>query len=442
MKVLVIGGGGREHTIVWKLKQSKQVEKIYSIPGNGGIAQVAECANLDVLDFPALTRFVEEKNIDLTIVGPEAPLVAGIVNAFRERNLTIFGPDKKSAQLEGSKIFAKNFMKKYNIPTANFKVFDNSDNALNYIHQFTNSPIHQLVVKADGLAAGKGAIVCNTKEQATDAVKKMMIDKVFGSAGEKIVIEEKLSGEEATVLAFCDGETLIPMPASQDHKPIFDGDKGPNTGGMGAYAPAPVVDKEIWQKLEKEVFNNFLKGINEEKLDYRGIIYFGLMITQDGPKVLEFNCRYGDPEAQVTLPLVEEDLVELTEATINKHLRSKVQSPKSKVRSRSAVCVVLASKGYPGEYEKGKEIFGLDETEKINQVIVFHAGTRSVSPSHHVTVSPVFLTNGGRVLGVTGVNEDIEKAIKCVYQAVEKIKFEGMHYRKDIGAKALRKLGS
>jgi len=435
MKALVIGGGGREHTIVWKLKQSKQVEKIYSIPGNGGITQVAECVNLDVLDFPALTRFAEEKDIDLTIVGPEAPLVAGIVDAFREKNLAIFGPDKKTAQLEGSKIFAKNFMKKYNIPTADFKVFDNPTDALSYV---TQSPSHRVtgyVVKADGLAAGKGAIVCNSKEQAIDVVKKMMIDKIFGSAGEKIVIEEKLSGEEATVLAFCDGEILIPMPASQDHKPIFDGDKGPNTGGMGAYAPAPIVDKRIWEKLEKEVFSNFLKGINEEKLDYRGIIYFGLMITKDGPKVLEFNCRYGDPEAQVTLPLVEEDLVDLTLATLAKGLKK----IRLKENNHACVCVVLASKGYPGEYEKGKEIFGLDEVEKMENVIVFHAGTRSVSPGHQVTGSLVFLTNGGRVLGVTGVDEDIEKAIKCAYQAVEKIRFEGMHYRKDIGAKALKR---
>jgi len=440
MKVLVIGGGGREHTIVWKLKQSKRVEKIYCIPGNGGIAQVAECVNLDPLDFNQVTRFVEEKNIELTIVGPEAPLVAGIVDAFRKRNLAIFGPDRKAAQLEGSKIFAKNFMKKYNIPTADFEVFDNADAALVYLSNY--KPANPfVVVKADGLAAGKGALVCDTKEQAVDSVKKMMVDKIFGLAGERIAIEERLSGEEATVLALCDGETLIPMPSSQDHKPVFDGDKGPNTGGMGAYAPAPIIDEKIRQKLEKEIFANFIKGINEEKLDYRGIIYFGLMITKEGPKVLEFNCRYGDPEAQVTLPLLDEDLIDLCLATIEKRLSNHQSpiSPRTKFGAGqanhqsafSAVCVVLASSGYPGEYKKGKEIFGLDEAEKMDKVVVFHAGTKEQNGK--------IFTNGGRVLGVTGLGENIEKAIKRTYQVVEKIRFEGMHYRKDIGAKALKR---
>lgn len=440
MKILVIGSGGREHAIVWKLNQSKEVEKIYCIPGNGGIAQIAECVNLDPLNFSEIIRFVEEKNVDLTIVGPEAPLVAGIVDAFREKNLEIFGPDKKSAQLEGSKIFAKNFMKKYNMPTADFQVFDNASAALDYITQLPSYPVTQCVVKADGLAAGKGVIVCNTAEQAKEAVAQMMIKKVFGQAGEKIIIEEKLTGEEATVLAFCDGETLIPLPPSQDHKPVFDNDKGPNTGGMGAYAPAPIVDEKLWKKLDKEIFANFLCGVKEEKLDYRGIIYFGLMITKDGPKVLEFNCRYGDPEAQVTLPLVEEDLIDLSQATINKHLKFEVparrpaggRSLKSEVRSQSAVCVVLASGGYPGEYEKGKEIFGLDKAEKMDKVVVFHAGTKEENGK--------IFTNGGRVLGVTGLGENIEKAIKRTYQVVEEIKFDGMHYRKDIGAKALKKL--
>jgi len=446
MKVLVIGGGGREHTIVWKLKQSKKVEKIYCIPGNGGIAQVAECVNLDPLDFNQVTRFVEEKNIELTIVGPEAPLVAGIVDAFRERNLAIFGPDRKSAQLEGSKIFAKNFMKKYNIPTADFEVFDNADAALVYLSNY--KPVNPfVVVKADGLAAGKGAIVCDTKEQAVDSVKKMMVDKIFGLAGERIAIEERLSGEEATILAFCDGKTLLPLPASQDHKPVFDNDKGPNTGGMGAYAPAPIIDEKIRQKLEKEIFANFIKGINAEKLDYRGIIYFGLMITKDGPKVLEFNCRFGDPEAQVTLPLLDEDLIDLCLATIEKslanyNLESEIcnrPTPKSGFGRRrlqsdsSAVCVVLTSGGYPGDYEKGKEIFGLEETKKMQNITVFHAGTKRLTVNGERST---LVTNGGRVLGVTGLGENIEKAIKNTYNAVKKIKFDGMHYRKDIGAKA------
>jgi phosphoribosylamine--glycine ligase len=439
MKVLVIGGGGREHTIVWKLKPSKQVEKIYCIPGNGGIAEDAECVNLEITDFPALIGFAEEKNIDLTIVGPEAPLVTGIVDAFREKNLKIFGPDKKSAQLEGSKIFAKNFMKKYNMPTAEFKVFDNSQDAISYITHYTLHVTPSLVVKADGLAAGKGVIVCATFDQAKEAVEQMMVKKIFGQAGEKIIIEEKLKGEEATVLAFCDGKTLIPLPASQDHKPIFDNDKGPNTGGMGAYAPAPIINEKIRKKIDKEIFANFIKGINAEKLDYRGIIYFGLMITEEGPKVLEFNCRFGDPEAQVTLPLLNEDLVDLCLATIDKNLSDYQSLTTNHQSACSSVCVVLASGGYPGDYEKGKEIFGLEETKKMQNITVFHAGTKRLTVNGERST---LVTNGGRVLGVTGLGENIEKAIKNTYSAVEKIKFEKMHYRRDIGIKAVRKLGS
>ncbi len=455
MKILVIGAGGREHTIIWKLKSSKKVEEIYCIPGNGGIAQDAECVNLDLNDFPALIRFVEEKNIDLTIVGPESPLVAGVVDAFREKNLKIFGPDKKSAQLEGSKIFAKNFLKKYNMPTAEFKVFDNADTALTYLTRLPDYPLTPCVVKADGLAAGKGVIVCNTFDQAKEAVEQMMVRRNFGAAGEKIVIEEKLKGEEATILAFCDGKSLLPLPASQDHKPVFDNDKGPNTGGMGAYAPAPVIDENIRKKINKEIFANFLKGVNAEKLDYRGIIYFGLMITEEGPKVLEFNCRFGDPEAQVTLPLLNEDLADLCLAAIDRKLSNyNLQSGICNLESGSAaVCVVLASGGYPGNYEKGKEIFGLEQAKKMRDITVFHAGTKGqmLDPGYQIPaddksgiVHPAscirYFTNGGRVLGVTGIDKSIEKAIKRTYKAVEKIKFERMHYRRDIGIKAFKKI--
>jgi phosphoribosylamine--glycine ligase len=418
MKILVLGSGGREHAIVWKLSQSRVVDKIYCIPGNGGVSQVAECVSLSLENFTKLSDFVKEHNIDFTIVGPEAPLVAGVSEHFKSKGLKIFAPDGKSARLEGSKIFSKNFMKKYNMPTADFEVFDDYDKAVEHISQISNPP----VVKADGLCAGKGVIVCDTKEQAKDAARKMLVEKVFGSAGEKIIIEEKLTGQEISVIAFCDGETILPLPTAQDHKRAYDNDAGPNTGGMGAYSPVPFVSKEIMSKIKKRVIENFIKGVKSERMDYCGMIYFGLLLVNNtDPCVLEFNVRFGDPETQPVLPLLNTDLVELFSATIARRLKDCSIS----IKDECSICVVIASGGYPGSYEKGKEITGLD---KVKNAVVFHAGTKRDNGK--------FYTNGGRVLGVTGSGRTIEDARANVYDAVKLIKFDGMHYRKDIGSKA------
>lgn len=423
MRVLVIGSGGREHTLVWKLAQSDRISKIYCIPGNGGISQIAECVSLDPLNFPEVAEFAKKENVDLTVVGPEVPLVAGIVDFFRAKGLRIFGPNMRAAEMEGSKVFAKNFMKKYNIPTAEFKVFETSKDALNYIQKLSHS---SCVVKADGLAAGKGSIVCDTKEEAMDAVRSIMEDRIFGDAGNKVIIEEKMEGEEASLIGLCDGEIIVPTIPSQDHKPIFDEDKGPNTGGMGAYAPAPVVTDDVYSWAEGRIFNNFLKGLKTEGIEFKGVVYAGIMITREGPKVLEFNVRFGDPENQAVLPLLKTDLVDLLEATIDGKLR---EIP-LEWEKKSCVCVVVAAGGYPGSYEKGKEILGLDKVRKRNDVYVFHAGTKKDGNR--------LLTSGGRVMGVTGWKDTLKGAIDSTYEAVKEIRFEGMHYRRDIGAKGLR----
>jgi len=430
MKVLVIGSGGREHTIVWKLAQSKKVSKIYCIPGNGGISQIAECVSIDTLNFPLVTEFAKKEGVDLTVVGPEVPLVAGIVDFFQAKGLRVFGPNMRAAKMEGSKVFAKNFMKKYNIPTAEFEVFENSRDALDYLEKLSRSSGQSrkfsCVVKADGLAAGKGSIVCETKEEAMDAVRSIMDDRIFGDAGNKVIIEEKLEGEEASLIGFCDGEITLPTMPSQDHKPIFDGDKGPNTGGMGAYAPPPVVTDEVYRWADEMIFNNFIKGLKAEGIEFKGAIYAGIMVIKEGPKVLEFNVRFGDPENQAVLPLLKTDLVDVLEATIDGRLRRVPLDWEKK----SCVCVVVASGGYPGSYEKGKEISGLDRAARRSGVYVFHAGTKKDGNR--------FLTDGGRVLGVTGWDDTLKGAIELTYKAVKDIRFEGMHYRRDIGAKGLR----
>jgi phosphoribosylamine--glycine ligase len=431
MKVLVIGSGGREHTIVWKLAQSKRVSKIYCIPGNGGISQIAECVSLDPLNFTDVAEFAKKESVDLTVVGPETPLVEGIVDFFQGKGLRIFGPNKKAAQMEGSKVFAKNFMKKYNIPTADFEVFEDSKDASDYVEKLSRSPQQSgkfsCVVKADGLAAGKGAIVCETKEEALDAIHSIMEDRIFGDAGNKVIIEEKLEGEEASLIGFCDGKTVVPTIPSQDHKPVFDEDKGPNTGGMGAYAPAPVVTEKVYRWAEERIFDNFLKGLKEEGIEFKGAIYAGIIVTSEGPKVLEFNVRFGDPENQAVLPLLKTDLVDVIEGTID----GKLGEVPVEWEKKSCVCVVVASGGYPGTYEKGKEILGLDKVGKKNGVYVFHAGTQKDGRR--------FLTSGGRVLGVTGWKDTLKETIDLTYEAVKEISFEGMHYRRDIGAKGLKK---
>ncbi len=424
MRVLVVGGGGREHALVWKITQSKEVSKVFCAPGNAGIEEVAECVPIQATDLDGLLRFADKQKIDLTVVGPEAPLVAGIVDLFESQGLAIFGPSKRAAEIEGSKAFAKYLMDRYDIPTADCVVFEDADEALHYVK---TEPL-PLVVKADGLAAGKGSIVCRTREEAVEAVQRIMVDRVFGAAGNKVVIEEFLVGEEASVLAVTDGENVVALPPSQDHKAIYDGDKGPNTGGMGAYAPAPVVDEEMAERVRREVLEPAVRGMALEGRPYRGCLYAGLMITDSGPKVIEFNCRFGDPETQAVLPVIDQDIVPLLYGAARGKLG---EGPKDLLAARWATCVVMASGGYPGPYEKGKEIRGLDRDFGEN-VIVFHAGTKRVDGK--------VVTAGGRVLGVTGLGDTIGEAIERAYWAVGKIVFDGAYYRRDIGQKAVRRL--
>lgn len=421
MKVLVIGSGGREHALVWKISQSPKVSKVYCAPGNAGISEQAELVSIKANDLSGLLEFALKERIDLTVVGPEEPLTRGIVDLFESRGLRIFGPTKKAAEIEGSKVFAKEMMRKYRIPTASHVVFEDRDQAMKYLRQ-KGAPI---VVKADGLAAGKGVTVCRTTEEAIYSLDRIMVERVFGEAGQRVVIEECLEGEEASFIAFTDGEAVLPLASSQDHKSVFDGDQGPNTGGMGAYSPAPVVIEEIHERIINEILRPLIYGMREEGRTYRGVIYAGLMIERGQPKVLEFNARFGDPETQPVLMRMKGDIVPIMEACIDGNL--------SQLRiewdHRASVCVVMASKGYPGDYEKGKRIEGLEEVSKMKDIFVFHAGTARMNRQ--------IVTNGGRVLGVTGLGESIPKAIEWTYQAVQKISWEGVHYRKDIGRKAL-----
>ncbi len=426
MKVMVIGGGGREHCLVWKISQSPLVDKVYCAPGNGGTASISENVNISPTDINGLMKFAEEENIDLTIVGPEAPLVAGIVDAFKSRDLKIFGPDKEAAMLEGSKVFAKEMMRKFGVPTADFKVFDNPEEAKEYIKK-RGAPV---VVKADGLAAGKGVVVADSVDQACEAVDTIMVKRKFSDAGNRVVVEECLSGEEASILALVDGETFLTLVSSQDHKPIFEGDKGPNTGGMGAYSPAPLVTDEVFDKIKTEVFSPLIAGMNREGKVFKGILYAGLMIKDGQPYVLEFNVRFGDPETQAILPKLKSDTVEgmlaVTDGTLGKFNFSWDE--------RFCICVVLASGGYPGVYEKGKVISGIDEASKMEDVFIFHAGTKREKRPEGET----FVTSGGRVLNVVALADSIEEAQRKVYAAVEKIHFDKMYYRRDIGSKALK----
>ena len=421
MKVLVVGGGGREHTLVWKLKQSSHVDKIYCAPGNGGIAGDAECVPLAAEDLHGLADFAQEKRIDLTVVGPEAPLTAGIVDIFKSRGLKVFGPDAKAACLEGSKVFAKEKMTRYGVPTAAYRVFYDSAAALEFVREL-NGPC---VVKADGLAAGKGVIIAKDRAEAEQAVRLIMEERAFGDAGKAVVVEQLLQGEEVSVLAFTDGKTIKTLAASQDHKRVFDGDEGPNTGGMGAYSPPPVYTSDLHEKAVKDILEPVIYGLADDGIKYKGVIYAGLMVTSEGPYVLEFNCRFGDPETQVVVPRLKSDLLEVMNAVIEERL----DEVELEWDPRAAVCVVAASGGYPGAYEKGKVITGLDELPP--DILVFHAGT-ALSDGKLVT-------SGGRVLGITGFGATIEEAVKRVYSGVEKIYFEGIHYRRDIAHRALKK---
>jgi len=425
MKVLVVGGGGREHALVWKIMQCPRVQEIYCAPGNAGIAEVAQCVNMNAVDLDGLSRFAMDREIDLTVVGPELPLTQGIVDRFESRGLKIFGANRKAAALEGSKAFCKDILTRHGIPTADYQVFEDKDRAAVHIRS-RGTP---LVVKADGLAAGKGVIVAHTEEEALEALDRIMVAREFGSAGDRVVIEDCLLGEEASFLVFTDGERVLPMASSQDHKAVFDDDQGPNTGGMGAYSPAPVVTEDVHQRIMEDIMIPLVQAMKEEGRTYRGVLYGGLMIDGGKPYVLEFNARFGDPEAQPILMRMKSDIVPLLMACVDGSL----EGMGIEWDSRAAVCVVMCAKGYPGSYEKNMVIHGLSEATRMEDAVVFHAGTRLDGEN--------IVTNGGRVLGVTALGDSIPQAVQKVYEGVERIHWKAMHYRRDIGRKALEHLG-
>lgn len=417
MKILVIGGGGREHAIVWKLHQSPKVDAIYCAPGNGGTKELATNVPISATDIDGLLAFALENAIDLTVVGMDDTLMLGVVDRFREKGLVIFGPDKKAAIIEGSKSFSKDFMKKYDIPTAGYEVFRNSANAKAYIRENKQYPI---VLKADGLALGKGVLICETEEEALCGVATIMEEKKFSSAGDTLVIEEFMTGREVSVLAFCDGKTVVPMASAQDHKRAYDEDKGPNTGGMGTFSPSPYYTKDLEAECYEKIFVPTIKGMEAEGRPFVGILFFGLMLTSEGPKTLEYNARFGDPEAQVVLPRMKNDLVEVIEACVNGHL----DQQKLDFKDEAAVCVVMASGGYPIAYDKHKVITGTEKFAKKESTMIFHAGTRYEEGK--------LLTNGGRVLGLTALGKDLAQARSRAYKGIEEVQFENAHYRKDI----------
>ncbi|WP_195947098.1 phosphoribosylamine--glycine ligase [Paraclostridium bifermentans] len=415
MKILVVGSGGREHAICYSLLKGKKVDEIYCAPGNAGISEIAKCLNIKDNDIDNLYKFAKENKIDLTIVGPEVPLVDGIVDRFEKENLKIFGPNKKCSMLEGSKAFSKEFMRKHDIPTAKYKEYMDLDEAINEIDSFG----YPVVIKADGLAAGKGVVIAKDKEEGIKALKEMMNDKKFGSAGEKIVIEEFLKGIETSILAFVDNNTIVPMESAKDHKKVYNNEQGPNTGGMGTFSPSNIYDEQLSNIVKKEVLDKTLKGFKDDNLNYKGILFIGLMITDDGPKVLEYNVRFGDPETQSVLLRLETDLIEIIEAI----LENRLNEIHIKYDEKNAVCVMLTSGGYPESYEKGKVITGLDKVDE--DIVIFHSGTKLINNK--------LVTNGGRVIGISAKCNSLEEASKKVYENIEKIKFEGMHYRTDIG---------
>jgi len=423
MKVLVVGGGGREHALVWKIARSPLVDKIYCAPGNGGIAELAECIPIDASEKRALRKFASENAIDLTVVGPEAPLCDGITDFFQHEGLKVFGVDQRAARLEGSKVFAKELMHRHGIPTADFRTFQSAERAKAYV-EMVGAPV---VVKADGLAAGKGVIVSHTVEDALGAVNRIMIEQDFGTSGDHIIIEKCLAGEEASVLAFTDGRNIAIMPSCQDHKPVHDGDTGPNTGGMGAYSPAPVITPELESLVERSVIVQTIHAMKREGRPYQGVLYAGLMMTEDGPQVLEFNCRLGDPEMQPLAMRLKSDIVPILLATVDGTL----DNEEIEWDDRAAVCVIIASGGYPAAYRKGYPIEGLDDVKQMKDVVVFHSGTKLKDGK--------LVTDGGRVLGVTALGNTIVEAQDRAYEAVGKIHFENCHYRTDIADKALRR---
>lgn len=417
MKVLIVGSGGREHAIAWKVAQSSKVDKIYCAPGNAGIEEFAECVNIGAMEFDKLVAFAKEKEVDLTVIGMDDPLVGGVVDAFEEAGLRVFGPRKNAAILEGSKAFSKDLMKKYNIPTAAYENFDDSEAALEYL-QTAKFPI---VLKADGLALGKGVLICNTLEEAEEGVKTIMLDKQFGESGNRMVVEEFMTGREVSVLSFVDGKTIKTMTSAQDHKRAGDGDTGLNTGGMGTFSPSPFYTKEVNEICEKYIYQATVDAMAAEGREFKGIIFFGLMLTADGPKVLEYNARFGDPETQVVLPRMKTDIVEVFEACIDGTL----DQVNLEFEDNAAVCVVLASEGYPVKYEKGFVISGFENFAGKDGYYVFHAGTKKTDDG--------IVTNGGRVLGVTAKGEDLKTARANAYEAIHWVDFAGKYYRHDIG---------
>ncbi|HZJ84378.1 MAG TPA: phosphoribosylamine--glycine ligase [Syntrophomonadaceae bacterium] len=422
-RVLVVGQGGREHALVWKLASSPMVSEIYAAPGNPGMAGLAQCIDIAMDDLDSLLKFAQDKLIDLTLVGPELPLMLGIVDKFRAAGLKIFGPTKGAAQLEGSKVFTKNLFRKYGIPTADYEVFQDVDSARDYVKNYLG-PDRKVVIKVDGLAQGKGVVIAHDLAEAYQAIDSMLLDKDFGEAGSNIVIEEFLAGEEVSVFAVCDGQNYVSLISAQDHKSVFDNDEGPNTGGMGAYVNPPIYNDKLHQEVEKNILSPVVKAMAQEGYPYTGVLYAGLMITEAGPKVLEFNARFGDPETQVVLPMLKTDLMEILEKACDAELKGY----SVEVHNGSAVCVVLASPGYPGSYEKGFPIQGLDNLP--DDVLVFQAGTAIKDGK--------LVTNGGRVLGLVCLGDSIKNAIAQVYANLKTINFEGMHYRTDIGKKALK----
>jgi phosphoribosylamine--glycine ligase len=421
MNVLVIGNGGREHALAWKIQQSPRVKRIFAAPGNAGIAAVADLVPLAADDVAALARFARDERVDLTVVGPELPLTLGIADEFHRHGLRIFGPTREAAQLEGSKAFAKELLRRHEIPTGFFSVFADADEAVRYVSE-VGVPI---VVKTDGLAAGKGVFICQTVKEAEDAINEVMRTRIFGDAGERVVVEEYLEGEEVSFIALTDGRSVLPMATSQDHKRAYDGETGPNTGGMGAYSPAPIVTPALQERIVRGIMQPVVTALRDAKIDFRGVLYAGLMITESGPKVLEFNARFGDPECQALMVRLKSDLVPLIEACID----GRLAETDAEWDERAAACVVLAAAGYPGNYEKGKMIRGLDALRGWQNGFVFHAGTAQRDNT--------VVTNGGRVLGVTALGAGIREAVQEAYWAVEQIHWDGIQYRRDIGHRAL-----
>ena len=424
MRVLVVGSGGREHTIVWKLSQSPRVRVLFCAPGNGGIARLARCVPIQAGDFAAIADFVRKEKIDYVVIGPEAPLAAGLADALAAVGVGVLGPSERAAQLESSKVFAKDFMARHGIPTAQYATYLDPQIAAAYLG--SSEARYPIVVKADGLAAGKGVVVARSREEALDALKRIMVDREFGPSGDRIIVEECLEGIEASYIVFTDGETVLPAVAARDHKTVFDNDDGPNTGGMGAYSTDDILGTELERDVLKQIVRPVIRGMKDEGFPFRGILYAGLMLTSRGPQVLEFNVRMGDPECQVILPRLKSDFSELCEALCQGRLKSYAAA----WNPGAAVCVVLASGGYPGPYAKGKGIAGIEMAEEDRRVAVFHAGTKLEGGR--------LVTDGGRVLGVTAVDKDLASAMMSAYEAVNKIHFDGMHYRRDIGMKGLK----